>query len=244
MEIRCIWEHNGNDTLLYSANFIGAFSRGESKKVALSKMEDEVKAYLRWKSGVTADLQEKVNVIDSFEITVSQEKVSTLDICDADSDVIFNEEKGALTLEEYTELKKLVLKSAEDFLKLYEAVPDKNKSVIPHKKTFLGERPRTAYEMYEHTKSVNTYYFGEIGVDADNEGTIYECRKSGVELLERQENFLKNPVIVGSYDEEWSLRKVFRRFLWHDRIHAKAMYRMAVKTFGEGSVPDVFRFEK
>ena len=129
MEIKCIWEHNGNDTLLYAGNFIGAFSRGETKEIALSKMEDEVKVYLRWKGGVQADLQE-LNRTDSYEITVSQE------------------------------------------------------------------------------------------------------------------NFLKNPVIVGSYDEEWSLRKVLRRFLWHDRIHAKAMYRMAVTTFGEGSVPDVFRFEK
>ena len=24
--------------------------------------------------------------------------------------------------------------------------------------------------MYEHTKNVNAYYFGEIGVEADNEG--------------------------------------------------------------------------
>ena len=48
----------------------------------------------------------------------------------------------------------------------------------------------------------------------------------------------------GSFDEEWSLRKVLRRFIWHDRIHGKAMYRMAVKTFGQDSVPDVFRFEK
>ena len=50
-------------------------------------------------------------------------------------------------------------------------------------------------------------------------------------------------MVAGSYDEEWCLRKVLRRFLWHDLIHAKAMYRMAVKTFGAGAVPDVFRFE-
>ena len=60
--------------------------------------------------------------------------------------------------------------------------------------------------------------------------------------MEKQEGFLQNAVVIGSYDEAWSLKKVLRRFLWHDRIHAKAMYRMAVKTFGEGSVPDVFRF--
>ncbi len=39
------------------------------------------------------------------------------------------------------------------------------------------------------------------------------------------------------------MKLVLRRFIRHDRIHAKAMYRMAVKTFGEGGVPDVFRFD-
>ena len=97
--------------------------------------------------------------------------------------------------------------------------------------------------MYEHTKNVNAYYFGEIGVQADNNGTIEECRKRGFELLAHQPEFLENKVYLGSYDEEWSLRKVLRRFIWHDRIHAKAMYRMAVKTFGNDVVPNVFSFD-
>ena len=234
MKIKCVWEHNGEDTLLYSSNFVGAFTRGESKEIALSKMQNEVEAYLRWKQGVSSE---------NAEISIEQEKVSTLDVCDADSDVIFEEEKKPLTMEEYQELKALALKSAEDFLKLYESVPDKNVSSLEPRKCFLGLKPRTAEEMYVHTRSVNSYYFGEIGVDADNEGTIYECRKRGFELLEQQENFLDNQVIQGSYDEEWSVRKVLRRFIWHDRIHGKAMYRMALKTFGEGRCLDVFRFE-
>ena len=74
-------------------------------------------------------------------------------------------------------------------------------------------------------------------------GSIAECRERGFALLEQRPGFLENAVYADSYDEEWCLRKVLRRFLWHDRIHAKAMYRMAVKTFGAGAVPDVFRFE-
>ena len=54
--------------------------------------------------------------------------------------------------------------------------------------------------------------------------------------------FLDNSVFEGSYGEMWSLRKMLRRFLWHDRIHAKAMYRMAVKTFGSDCVENVFWF--
>ena len=144
---------------------------------------------------------------------------------------------------EYEELKLLALKSAHDFLTLYEAIPDKSKSALPPRATFYGEIPRTAHEMYEHTKNVNAYCFGEIGVQADNSGTIEECRERGFESLGRQPEFLMNQVFLGSYDEEWSLRKVLRRFIWHDRIHAKAMYRMACKTFGNCVVPNVFFFD-
>ena len=126
-------------------------------------------------------------------------------------------------MEEYIRLKELALKSAEDFLRLYHFIPDKNKSDMPIRKTFYGQVTRTAEEMYLHTKNVNSYYFAEIGVDADNEGTIVDCRKRGFELLEQKENFSENPVVEGSYGELWSLRKMMRRFIWHDRIHAKAM---------------------
>lgn len=268
MKIRCVWEHNGNDSLLYSTNYIGAFTRGETREIALSKMQGEVEAYLRWREGksrndsdvhvssegvlnsgvqgqATSDTNQEVQeqLGSNVSIEVVQERPSGLDICDADSDVLFDSEKAPLTMQEYLEMKALVLKSAKDFLKLYESIPDKHSSVLPEKKTFLGPRPRTAFEMYEHTKSVNPYYFGEIGVEVDSEGTIYECREKGFELLEQQADFLNNQVIQGSYDEEWSLRKVLRRFIWHDRIHAKAMYRMALKTFEGAEIPDIFRFE-
>jgi hypothetical protein len=29
MKVRCVWEHNGNDSILYADNFTGAFVRGE-----------------------------------------------------------------------------------------------------------------------------------------------------------------------------------------------------------------------
>ena len=96
---------------------------------------------------------------------------------------------------------------------------------------FYGAVPRTAREMYEHTKNVNAYYFGEIGVEADNEGDILECRRRGFERLEQQPDFLKNAVFDGSWDESWTLRKLLRRFIWHDRLHARAMVRMVKRTF-------------
>ena len=233
MTINCVWEHNGDDTLLYAVDYIGAYTRGESLEIAKAKMPDEIASYFRW-------LGEDVS--DSMEVVIAGEKASDLAIKDADSDVLFESEKAPLTSDEYEKLKALALKSARDFLALYESIPNKNATAIAERKTFYGQVPRTADEMYEHTKNVNEYYFAEISVDADNGGTIYECRRRGFEALEAKLDFLKNDVTEGSYGEDWSLRKVLRRFIWHDRIHARAMYRMAVKVFGAENVANPFCF--
>lgn len=233
MKIRCVWEHHGSDTLLYAVDYPGAYARGADRDAALRKLPGEVSSYLRWQGRVAPA---------SLIPEIVQEQESDLQISDADSDVLFHEETLPLSCQEYDRLKGLALKSAEDFLTLYTSVPDPDRSALPCRETFYGPVPRTAREMYEHTKNVNDYYFGEIGVDADNEGTIVQCRARGFQLLERSPDFLKRPVVNGSYGELWSLPKVLRRFLWHDRIHGRAMYRMAVKTFGAGSVRDPFGF--
>ena len=235
MNIRCVWEHNGNDTLLYAVDFPGAYTRGETIEIAKSKMPQEICSYLRWKG---EELPREITV------TILQDAPCELDVRDADSDVLFETEKAPMSCEEYAALKELVLKSAEGFLRLYESVPEKGKRTLPIRKTFYGQVPGTAEEMYLHTKNVNAYYFGEIDVDADNDGTILDCRRRGFEALEAKSDFLQNAVIEGSYGESWTLRKMLRRFLWHDRIHGKAMYRMAVRSFGKDRILDVFHFDE
>lgn len=98
--------------------------------------------------------------------------------------------------------------------------------------------------MLAHTQSVNSCYFAEIGVAADNDGSILSCRRAGFAALEQQPDFLSNPVFDGSYGERWTLRKLLRRFLRHDRIHARALLRMAEQTFGPGAAADPFRFRQ
>lgn len=232
-KIECVWEHNGDDTLLYAVDLPGAYTRGASLAEAVAKMEQEVRSWLSW-SGYDMD--------DRVDVCVVQDTSCNLQVCDADSDVLFDCEKDSLTEDEYIALKSLCMKSACDFQVLFDSIPDKNKTDLPIRRTFYGQVPRTANEMYYHTKNVNAYYFGEINVEADNDGTIADCRQRGFEFLERKVDYLSNPVIEGSYGELWTLRKMLRRFLWHDRIHAKAMYRAAVRMFGSDVIADVFCF--
>ena len=67
MEIKCVWEHNGNDTLLYAVDFVGAYTRGESLDAAKEKMPEEIKSYLKWCGG---DLAAEINVV------ITEEKAS------------------------------------------------------------------------------------------------------------------------------------------------------------------------
>ena len=166
MLVQCVWEHNGNDSLIYADNFIGAFVRGAAKEEALAKFPQEIASYMAWKTGG--------RVLPEVQTTVIQEKQSDLRISDADSDVLFESEKPPLEREAYEALKALAIRSAEDFYVLYQAVPCKEKSLMPSRETFYGQVPVTARQIYEHTRGVNAYYFGEIHVEADCEGTILE----------------------------------------------------------------------
>ena len=229
---KCFWEHNGDDTLLWSTVYIGAYTRGKTLDEALGKMSGETESYCRWRGCE----------LDSGGVVVAEEKESMLTVSDADSDAIFNSERIPLLREEYCVLRDAALKSAKDFYALYNAIPDKKAALLPQRDTFYGQVPRTAEEMYLHTKNVNSYYFGEIGILADNDGLILDCRSRGFEGLEKMTDYLDNRVFDGSYGEMWSLRKVLRRFIWHDRIHAKAMWRGARVVFKNDDIFNPFCF--
>lgn len=222
-KLRCVWEHRGGDTILWLADYPGAFARGAGLEEALAKIPGDLRDWSEWTGQPVPETAEPV---------VIRELPSSLDIRDADSDALLEEERQPLSREEYVRLREMALRSAENFLRLYESVPDPDRSGNPVRQTFYGAVPRTAREMYAHTKNVNAYYFGEIGVEADNEGDILQCRRRGFGMLEKQPDFLENSLFEGSWDEDWTLRKVLRRFIWHDRIHARAMVRMVKRTFG------------
>ncbi|MDR0269265.1 hypothetical protein [Paenibacillus sp.] len=233
MKNNVVVEFNDLGYLIHSVSFPGAYVRGQTKHEAMSKFPIEIEMYCKWAS---------LHVPDNFETIIVQEKESDLNICDADSDVIFDMERYPISGQEYQILKQLCIKSAHDFLTMYESIPNKNISSLDNRETFYGQVPQTANEMYVHTNNVTSYYIGEIHIPIDNNGDILENRNNALLAVETEEGFLTNQVHKGSYDEYWSLKKVLRRFIWHDRIHAKAMYRMATKIWDKGTIANPFFF--
>lgn len=225
MKLQAVCEYNEGGYLFYAANLPGAYVRGAEKTEALAKFGGELRSYQRWCGIPEPDR-------DAPEIEIVQTKISPLQVCDADSDVLFDTEREPLTEEEYERLKYLVLKSARDFRKLFDSIPNPDISERPQRSSFYGPVPRTPREMYDHTNRVTAYYLAPFGIAAENLPDIYANRMQALSLLEELPTLLYGKVYVAEDGEEWTVRKVLRRFIWHDRIHAKAMWRTATALWG------------
>ena len=225
-------EYNDNGCLLWSLDCPGAFARGRSREEAAARLPADVTAFCRWAGWD----------VPPGPVEITEEKYQPeLNIEDADSDMLFAAEGRTMTPEEYAALRELVLRSAQAFEGLYASIPDPDAPLGAPRTTFYGDYPNTARAMYGHTNNVTAYYVGELGAEVDNLSGFYENRVKGLTAVEALPHYLDLPVLDGSYGELWSLRKMLRRFLWHDRIHARAMYRRAKAVWGD-RIPDPFRF--
>ncbi len=235
MKIEAVCEYNDRGYLFYAANYPGAYVRGESEASALAKFGGEIRGFLRW-SGET------VPRFDEPEITVVQRKRSELQICDADSDVLFDSERCALPEPEYERGKALMLKSARCIQKLFNGIPNPDISDRAPRTCFYGAVPRTPREMYRHINETTAYYAAAVGIELENVPDLYLNRLQVLSELESLPDFLSDRVYTAPDGELWTMRKVVRRFLWHDRIHARAMWRTAASLWGRDEIPNPFFF--
>lgn len=234
MKIEAVCEYNRGGYLIYAANFPGAYVRGVTERQALEKFPSELSSYWRWS-------EIRVDTLQSPEIVIVQKKESELQICDADSDVLFDSETEPLTDAQYRHLKLLVLRSARDFHAIFAAIENPDISDLPHRQSFYGAVPRTPRQMYEHTNRTTAYYAAAFGIELVNAEDIHANRMQLLSEIESLDNYLSNQIYTAPDGERWTVRKLLRRLLWHDRIHAKAMWRVASRLWGS-SIPNPFCF--
>lgn len=155
------------------------------------------------------------------KVEVLHEFKTALAVEDADSDALFPEERLPMTMAEYINLKALCLKSARDFMLEYQSIPQK-----------------------EHTNNTLAYYAAGVGIEMDTLPDFVENRQQLLQKLEELPAFLSNRVYTADDKELWTVKKVLRRLLWHDRIHARAMYRRAVSFWSRERIENPFGFSK
>jgi hypothetical protein len=234
--IEVIAEYNENGAMLWADSYPGAFSRGETVSKALEKFPKALSEYARWAHGAPLP-----NLAES-DFVVTHAYQTALKVEDADSDVLFPSERLPMDMTEYTQKKQLCIRSAQDFEKLFASIPQKDRALRKSRRTFYGKIPCSAREMAEHTNRTLEYYADAVGVPFENEGGLLENRKRLFRALESTQDFLAPKVYTASDGELWTRKKLMRRILWHDRIHARALWRLAITFWQKDRIENPFFF--
>lgn len=232
------FESNGKGYIGFIVELPGAFIRGRTQQEALAKVPREVNSYLRW-----LHHEEK----HDHKIEVVQRHESSLMVEDADNEILLDADRAEMAEQEFRDLVDLVQHSGETFVQLYTSSDLKDwidESRI--RKTFYGENPKTIRGIFDHVNRCQYYYLSRVEISfEEREADFMGIRRSCLERLGDSYGENNNRLVYEADGELWTLRKVLRRFIWHDRIHARAMTRILDKQRQLGLIDqykDPFRF--
>lgn len=221
-KILIVSEFNDRGVLFHFPDYFGAFTRGVSETEAYEKIHQELKNFRTW-AAISEGNEE-------FIVNITRVKASdNLRIDDADSEILLDHDCKRLSKATFDFWSELAIRSGECFVKLYESIADKDKPQLEKERTtFYGKTPSTAREMLLHVDQVHDFYLSRINLYADfQKGELNANRHIAIAALRKN---LQNPFKIYSQDSEnWTETKVLRRLLWHDRIHAKALFRHSLK---------------
>lgn len=235
--IRVAVEENHKGTMVHLIDTPGAFTRAKKLDDAIAKVIDETRMYESWVGKTYNELESL-----EYEVEVVQKEITNAQLDDGDTEILTLRDKD-LDPAYFNQLKMLALKSAVDFQKLYDSIPDKecnDDSKI--RTTFYGKVPSNAKKMLFHVDKVTAYYLSRININfSEDKNDLVANRIQSLKLIESDKEAMNNPIVFID-NEYWTTAKVLRRFIWHDRIHARALYRFAVKKWGYDNICDPFNF--
>ncbi len=240
-------ESNGKGVIGFIVDLPGGFVRGRTEAEAVSKVNAEASRYLAWAGlgGGIIVVGGEGKASGRFQGFVVQRCTSGLAVEDADSLILLDADRRKMHADEFRALSDLALYSGQTFESLYQGAELKD-WVDPSKvrSTFHGPCPSTIEATRSHVSKTQAYYLSRLGLSLQ-EGEFMMMRRLGLSLLHKEFEAHGNKPPVEVEGELWTLKKVLRRFVWHDRIHAKAIERMMRKQQQLGLIPgypDPFRF--
>ena len=216
-------ETNGKGFMGFIVELPGAFVRGPDESSALSKIQGEASSFLRW-------LRVDDNVIMLSQVV--QRHSCKLMVEDGDCEILVDSDKSFVSHMEWTQLMDLVKYSGETFNTLFEHSQLKDwVDEARVRQTFYGANRTTVKEIFDHVKRTQYYYLSRAGLRTtyDESEGLLAIRDDGLQALNKLFDKQGNSEVYVKESEYWTLKKLMRRFIWHDRIHAKAIVRILDK---------------
>jgi len=225
--MRIIYETNGKGFLGWLVDLPGAYIRGRTVEEARSKIGQEIKAYESWLGIETDCAKEYTESIQECKLHVE----------DADTDILFDTELADFEApKDFEDWCTLISISGTKADNIYKCCQYKD-YVDPHmvRKTFYGDVYSTINRQFAHIIQVQNYYLAQIGTGIKIGNDLVSSRRDFVEKL--KEKYLKEGNrLYQNEEEDWTTKKIVRRIIWHDRIHAKAIERIEQRRKAEKNV--------
>lgn len=224
--MRILYETNGLGFLGWIIDLPGAYIRGKTIGEARAKLDREITDYGAWLECPTL----ATAVPSGYEEII---KECGLHVEDADSDVTFDTE-----LEDFNDTEDFgrwcdhMRRSGVAAQEVYDNCRHKDE-IDPRmvRKTFYGDVYSTIQGQFGHIVDVQNYYLGQIGVRVELTNPLRASRERFVDRL--REKYRSEGNKLYHYEEEdWTIKKIVRRIIWHDRIHTKAIERMEARLSG------------
>jgi len=214
-------ETNGKGFIGFLVELPGAFVRGRSETEVLSKVHREAESYLDWLG---------ISQVAPSQGSIVERHLCQLTVEDADSEILLSADRAPVTKDESSLLIGLARQSGKTFVSLYDSSGLKD-WVDPARirKTFYGQTPKTIQETFNHVEDTQRYYLSRIDLEVDIGRPFMDIRESCMEKVEELFQTRGNSAVYNVDGERWTLKKVLRRFTWHDRIHGKAITRILAK---------------
>src|SRR5437899_4664222 len=225
-------ETNGRGFIGFIVELPGAFVRGPGENEAFAKVPVEAQSYLRWLG---------TDEHTSFNPQVVQRHSCSLMVEDADCEILLDSDKAFIHESEWRQLIDLAKYSGKTFCELFDSVKQRDwVDEARIRKTFYGSNKKTIQEIFDHVKRTQYYYLSRTGVSftEDEHEPLMNIRDSCLGKLSGLFSEHGNSKVYDVANERWTLKKVLRRFIWHDRIHGKAITRILEKQRQFGLIED------
>ncbi len=209
--------------MAHVAELLGCYSMAKTSKEALEKIPSSIRQYLDW---LRVHGEPVPDSKEPIEIDVVKEVSTHVDVSDGDSEILLDHDQAPLADEELKTFLRLMNYAREDTIATLRHVSHETLDWKPDPTT-----KRSIREIVVHLAYVEFWYLGKLWDESSTEGLLEllaEIRKVVVERLNKLTPIERERKTTYYYPapkppEEWTARKIFRRYLWHERLHSKTI---------------------
>ena len=244
-ELKVNLEEGNGCYYAHAADFLGCFSKADSRSEAIDAILKDVKRFSEWLLTIGVDNEFKTLSKDFLsginELEIIEEKTGIEKLRESQgTSALFETDKELISEEMFEFYLMIINKLPEELLRIVfqYSEEDRNKVIFPEKPTINDELidlyNTELFYISRFGDEVQQKFFEAINMTKDELESltllerVVKVRQGAIAVLKiyypiQQEKVFKNEKDTAFPDEEWTIKKVIRKFIEHEREKINAI---------------------